>query len=401
MDRTEFLKQSVAVLLTPVLPNGQPLPTSTDPLNPGLPATSTTATTTIAVVGPLSGSDSAFGQQMVNGVRAALDDANRIRGNLDRVFAVQTFDDQDQPVQAALTASFAVNDGAVIGVIGHFSGLTTNGALRTYLQAQLPVVVPATSANIVTSHGFQNVFRLPTSDGAEGRIAARMLIPVGVNRCAIVHRDVDHGNDVALTFIEQARGSKIDVTEYVVPDTGIDPAALATTILAKQPGFIYLAGKVADLGALLSALRAASATVPLGASQGFFAFATTATYASVAEGLMVTTPIPPMSQVPADAQTIADFAAQYGQFTPVAGFAYSAAQVMVAAIRRVGAIDRPTLLRALGDGNAYQTIAGDFRFTPFGDQVDPNLYVYTVQKGAWRYARAYRPTPFNISQGAV
>ena len=53
------------------------------------------ATATIGVCGPFSGDDIRIGEDIGNGVRQACDDANRMRGSLDKIYQMQTFDDQE------------------------------------------------------------------------------------------------------------------------------------------------------------------------------------------------------------------------------------------------------------------------------------------------------------------
>lgn len=389
----------VAVVLTPVNSAGQPI--YFNPLN-GLPApvNSSTATMTFAVVGPMSGPDAMIGQQMVNGARAAIDDANaRPTGSLDRTFVLVTFDDQDQPIQSALSASYAINDGNVVGVVGHFTGVNTNAALHTYVAAQMPLVVPATTSDVVTSHGYRNVFRLPTRDSVEGSLTARYLLRTShPKHCVIITSDGAYGSDVAQAFAQEMRGAHVDVSNVGFTEHDVSPESVAERALTADPDLVYFAGKISDLGNVFNVIAASRRKIAFAASQGFFSGLTTKDYPQAAEGMLVATSIPPMALVPFDKLIVSNFAARYGSFTPVAGFAYAAMQVLIAAARRAGAISRPSLTRALSDGSTYQTIAGDFSFLPFGDQVDPNLFFYTVLKGAWSYLASYRPAPFAINK---
>ena len=387
--------------LVPVGAQGQPLPLSPGNLLPA-PSNGTTARMTFGVVGPLSGPDAQVGQEMKNGAQAAIDDANaQPSGALDRYFVLAPFDDQDRPIQSALSAGYAVNDGNVIGVVGHFTGLTTDVALRTYLGAHMPLVVPATTADVVTSHGYTNVFRLPTRDSVEGSLAARFLLKHGrISRCVVVVYDGSYGGDVARTFLQEMHAAKIDASQVTITPQNVDPVSLGQQILASAPDLVYFAGTIGQLGAVFSVLAAAAHPPKFSAAQGFFSGTTTsAAYVKAAEGIVVSTSIAPMTKAPVNKLTIANFAARYGSFTPISGYAYAAMQVLIAAARRTGSLDRPSLTHALSDGTTYQTIAGDFSFLPFGDQVDPNLFFYTVRQGRWEYLDAYRPAPFAIDKG--
>ncbi len=390
------------MILTPVTSTGQPLGAVNPVTGLPMPTNGASASLTFAVVGPLSGPFAQIGQQMVNGARAAINDANiQPSGALDRSFALVTFDDQNQPIQSALSAGYATNLSNVVGVIGHFSGTNTDAALPTYVAAQMPLVVPATSTDVVTAHGYRNVFRLPTRDSDEGRLTARYLCKhQKPQSCVVLTKAGAYGETVAQGFAQEMRAARVPV-EAVVRGIDEPAAACVTRALASKPDLLFCAGKIEDLGAVFDLVVAGDLELRLIASQGFFSAVTTTEHAHSAEGLIVSTSIAPVSLVGVDDRIFADFVATYGLFTPAAGLAYAATQILIAAARRTGAIDRPSLSRALADGTTYQTIMGDYRFTPFGDQLDPNLFFYTVRKGEWVYRDSYRPAPFAINKGVA
>jgi ABC-type branched-subunit amino acid transport system substrate-binding protein len=82
--------------------------------------------------------------------------------------------------------------------------------------------------------------------------------------------------------------------------------------------------------------------------------------------------------------------------SPVAMFGYAAAQIIISAISRSSATARNTLLNALQTGSnlPVSTIAGNFTFLPTGDQLDPELYFYTVRDGKFTYAHQAHPSTF-------
>jgi branched-chain amino acid transport system substrate-binding protein len=398
VDRISFLGSTVAMLLTPVTSTGQPFHSINPVTGLPAPATSAAASLTLAVVGPMSGLDAELGRQMANGARAAIDDANaQPLGSLDRRFLLVTFDDQDRPIQSALSASYAVNDGNVIGVVGHFTGVNTDAALHTYVSAHMPLVVPATTADMVTSHGYRNIFRLPTRDGVEGTLSARYLIRARhPRRCSVITPQEGYGSGVALTFTQEMRSAHVETLVCELGKDDDDLVAFTKKVLDASPDLVFFAGKVTDLGGAFDLVAQDGRRPLLAASQGFFSGESTSAHSRSAEGLIVATSIAPMTEIVSDKIILSDFSARYGAFTPIAGYAYAAMQVIIAATRRTGAGDRASLTSALSDGSTYQTIAGDFSFTPFGDQVDPNLYFYTVKGGAWKYLASYRPAPFPI-----
>jgi ABC-type branched-subunit amino acid transport system substrate-binding protein len=130
------------------------------------------------------------------------------------------------------------------------------------------------------------------------------------------------------------------------------------------------------------------------ASQGFFNGATIKQLGPLADGFLVSSSMPPLGKSAAMSLEIEAYHESYGDLTPMAAFSYAAAQIIITALRRVNAISRAPLSAAIASGGTYNTLVGDFRFDAFGDQADPNLYFYTIKRGAWVAAGSVRPVHF-------
>jgi ABC-type branched-subunit amino acid transport system substrate-binding protein len=353
------------------------------------------AVTTIGVVAPLTGKDLRLGEQIGDGVRAAIDQANLMRGSLDRIFAIRTFDDENLLATGIVNAQFACDDATISCVIGHLSGSITDVALRTYALAGMPVIVPASSFDRITSHNYPYVWRLTTKDSTEGRLSAKtfgaLLKPQQV---VVLNQDGDYGYDVALGAVQELDAAKIPAKALTFSWDKADFAAVAKQTLASNPDVVFLAGLVRDMGPLVPALRSAGYKGAFYASQGFFDQQTIAKYGADAEGLTVSSSMPPLALAPSAFRFRLDFESKYGQMSPLSAFSYAAAQIAIAACRRVGAADRAAEARSLALPYAYDTIVGTLQFSPTGDPLDPNLYFYTVTDGKWKYTRAAHPSAF-------
>ncbi|HEY0797644.1 MAG TPA: branched-chain amino acid ABC transporter substrate-binding protein [Candidatus Baltobacteraceae bacterium] len=358
---------------------------------PGIPTT----TITLGVAGPFSGDDRHLGEQLANGVRQAVYDANQLQGIFNITFNMRTFDDQDMLADAITTAGLAVDDATVVCIIGHMSGRVTEAATNTYVKAQMPVIVPTSTYDRLTEYGYGGIIRLATKDTTEGSLAAKYAEDTyKPSRMTVLYQDGDYGFDVANGFAIRSGADKIPCASVKVSwdKPQFDDAAAQT--IASNPDFVYLAGVVGDMGPLLDSLRAAKYTGPIGASQGFFASVTPTKYPTSAEGLVISTSIPPYQLAPADYQIIQDFRQNYGEFTSLSAFGYAGAQVAISAIRRTGLVQRLGLWRTLQLPGSYDTVIGTLRFFSTGDQIDPNVYFYQVTNGAWKYLRPARTATF-------
>lgn len=349
---------------------------------------------TIGVNVPLTGEGAAAGGQIVAGVQAAIDEANRFGGALTSAFQIRTFDDMDALAQSMLNVQFAASDATILAMIGGYDGALIAGALQSYANEQMPLLVPGSTADAVTARGYRNVWRLPAKDSTEGQLAAEYIGRRIKPKLAVaVTQDGDYGADIAQGFLNEARAAKLTAMDYLFPQAHPDYQAAAKAIVSKSPDYVYLCGTTSAMGPLVTALRSAGYQGAFGASQGFYNEQTLKTYAKEMEGAIVSTPQPPLERAPDVANALADFRAQ-SPVTSLSSFAYAAAQIVISAVRRTGASNRLSTLTALQAPTPYNTLVGPFQFAFNGDPIDPLVYFYTVTGGKFRFTAPSHVTPF-------
>jgi branched-chain amino acid transport system substrate-binding protein len=349
---------------------------------------------TIGVMAPLSGTSSDAGRQMLDGVRAAVDETNVSIGSFGTAYAYRAYDDQDALAQMIQNAQFAASDPSIVAVVGGLDGKLTAAAMPTFANAQLPLVVSASTANAVTSQGYRTVWRLPTKDGTEGQLFARYLARHGKPKHAIaVTQDGDYGPDVAAGFVDQAGALGITAESSIFSWNSPSYGAAARAILAKKPDYLYLCGTTKAMGPLLDALKTAGYGGAFGASEGFFNQGTLDKYADPLSGAVISTSFPPLDRAPDVANVLSDFRART-PVTAISAFAYAAAQIVISASKRSGATNRLAMLSALQTPGSYDTVVGSFQFGFDGDPIDPNLYFYTITGGTLKYTAAAHPSAF-------
>jgi len=351
----------------------------------------------VAVIGPLSGAAAQAGQQLVNGVRGAFDDANTTGALLNHFWSLRPFDDQNTLANAMLMSRFAIDDATQSLVIGHLSGKVTSAVIRTYSDNNIALVVPAATTDSITSQGYRNVFRLPTKDSTEGLLHAKFIKKEkSGQRIAVVYQDADYGPDVARTFLGQIAGDGLTPIDIKLAHTLIDFANVASGIVSAQADVVFFAGLAPALGPLIPALKTAGWSGAFHGSAGFFDGGLWPTYGKSIDGLVVSTSMPPLQIVPSAVAVKSQYEQRYGPMTPIAAFAYSAAQIFITAVQRFNSTQRLLVARALTQPIAFDTLVGSFTFDPFGDPQDPNLYYYQLHDGAWHYLRADHPSSYIV-----
>jgi branched-chain amino acid transport system substrate-binding protein len=349
---------------------------------------------TIGVNAPLSGEGAAGGRQIAAGVQAAIDETNQYGGTFGSAFAMRTFDDMDALAQSIVNVQFAAADATILAMVGGYDGSLISASLTSYDNQQMPLIVPAATADSVTARSYRNVWRLPAKDSIEGQLAARFIAKRNKHKLAIaVFQTGDYGPSVAQGFLDGIRASGVQALAFTMPIDSPNYALAAKQLVDKSPDLIFLAGVTKDMGPLIPALRAAGYKGELGASQGFYNEEALKNYGGDFTAGVISTSFPPLQLAPDIANTLSDFKARY-PVTALSAFSYAAAQIIMSAVRRSGANNRLSMMTALQTPATYDTIVGQFRFGPDGDPLDPVVYFYTVNDGKFKFLAPSHATPF-------
>jgi len=355
-----------------------------------------TPTFRFGVVCPQSGPDGRLGKELLAGVRGAVDELNRDRPSYQPLVLFNAYDDHNTAAEATVQADFATGSPDSLAVIGHLSATTTLATQQLYANAQIAVVVPTVTDDRITQRGYRNVFRLPTKDSDEGGLVAAYVIKSGSKAPHVVSQDGGYGPQVAAGFLRRAAALHVNAvgTQFSLDKPDFDNAAGA--VLSHGPDFVVLAGNADDMGPLMQVLRNKGFTGRFAGTQGFFDAQTIKQFAKVAEGLVVSAPMPYYPMAPTATRYVQDYLEQYGPLTPVAAYGYSAVQLIYNASTRTTATNRLALIRALVNGGSYDTVTGRYQFGPSGDVLDPNCYFYRIADGKFTYERQAHPSGFML-----
>jgi ABC-type branched-subunit amino acid transport system substrate-binding protein len=126
---------------------------------------------TIAVAGPMTGGESAFGRQMKNGAEQAITDINAAGGVLGKKLALEVGDDACDPKQARSVAEkFA--SAKIPFVAGHYCSSSSIPASEAYADGNVLQITPASTNPLFTERKLWNVARVCGRDDQQGLVAA-------------------------------------------------------------------------------------------------------------------------------------------------------------------------------------------------------------------------------------
>jgi branched-chain amino acid transport system substrate-binding protein len=350
---------------------------------------------TIAVNVTLSGALGKYGQEVLKGVQAAVDEQNRFNAQISNVWGFRGIDDRNDPGLAGSNANVAAADTTVIAIVGNLTAPMTLAALSHYANTGFAVIVPTVTADAVTARGYHNVYRLPAKDSGSGRLFAGAALEDkrGVPTIAIAF-DGDYGYDVARGFVAAAKSNHHDSDLLLFPIAKTDPAQAARTVMDRSPGYVFLAGKTTEMGPVAEAMRLAGYTGDFGAADGFYNTETITTYAKTLDGAYVASSMPPLDRIPSAMQLVTDFQREVTQITTFSAYGYAAAQLIISASQRGYAATRTALLNELQRGGTFTALIGQFAFNVSGDPLIPNIYLYAIGSDGFKYVRPAVRTGF-------
>lgn len=151
----------------------------------------------VAVAGPMTGSESAFGRQMKNGADLAVADINAAGGLLGKNLALQVGDDACDPKQARSVAEKIASAGVPF-VAGHFCSSSSIPASEAYADGNVLQITPASTNPLFTERKLTNVLRVCGRDDQQGVVAAQYILKAFAGKnIAILNDKTTYGKGLA------------------------------------------------------------------------------------------------------------------------------------------------------------------------------------------------------------
>lgn len=359
-------------------------------------------TLTIAVGGPLSGSEKPTGDQIVAGAQLAVDEVNKAGGisagpKKGARLVLKKFDDADDPAKAAATVRDMVSESDIVGFVG--SGLS-DGAIAAapiasrsgfpYLSAYAssPKILEAATAD-------KSVFVVAPTFPAYAISVTEELLAAGHKRPAIVHLTGTYGDGVAKYVIERLRKEGITpVSETTFTFSDTDYRTQLAKAKAANPDSLVMVGLPGSDAAILKQAATLGLKVPAfdpGGITNSDSFLKDA--GALAEGVVGNSPSDAQRATPAAVALRDAYKAATGESVvpDPAAFAYEGIKAIAAAFAD-GATGRKDLAGHLHKIKLDDTGVGPLSFADDGSRVGGILYVFTVTHGVPVFRAGYQQT---------
>ncbi|UGY15772.1 branched-chain amino acid ABC transporter substrate-binding protein [Bradyrhizobium septentrionale] len=330
---------------------------------------------TIAVAGPMTGSESAFGRQMKNGAEQAVADINAAGGVLGKKLALESNDDACDPKQARSIAE-KIGSSKIPFVAGHFCSSSSIPASEAYADANVLQITPASTNPLFTERKLWNVARVCGRDDQQGLVAADYIAKAykGKN-IAILNDKTTYGKGLADETKKAL--NKAGITEKVNESYNKgdkDFNAIVSRLKKESIDLVYVGGYHQEAGLILRQMRdqGLQAVLMAGDAMNDKEFASIA--GPAAEGTLFTFGPDPRNKPTAKA-IVEKFKAKNIDPEGYTLYTYAAMQVWTQAAAKAKTTDAKKVMETIKAGE-WDTVLGKMAFDAKGDIKAIDYVVY-------------------------
>jgi branched-chain amino acid transport system substrate-binding protein len=338
--------------------------------------------TTIAVAGPMTGGESAFGRQMKNGAEQAVADLNAAGGLLGKKLALDVEDDACDPKQARSVAE-KIGSAKIPFVAGHYCSSSSIPASEAYADGNVLQITPASTNPLFTERNLWNVARVCGRDDQQGTVAGDYIAKAfkGKN-IAILNDKTTYGKGLADETKKALNKAGVTEKMYESYNKGDkDFNAIVSRLKRDNIDLVYVGGYHQEAGLILRQMRDQGLQTVLMAGDALadkeFASITGPTGA----GTLFTFGPDPRNKPTAKA-IVEAFKAKNIDPEGYTLYSYAAVQVWSQAAKKVGTTDPMKVMAAIKAGS-WDTVIGTLEFDAKGDikQLDYVVYKWDDKGG--------------------
>jgi len=349
-----------------------------------LAATPAFAQIKMATVGPMTGSNAAFGEQMRHGAEMAVADLNAAGGVNGQKIELQIGDDACDPKQATAVANKMVSD-KVIVVIGHYCSGSSIPASDIYKEGKILQITPASTNVKLTddalAKGNTTVFRTVGRDDVQGNTVGTYILKYHRNaRIAVLHDKSPYGKGVAdETKKTLNKGGLREAMYESYNDTDKDFTSLINKMKQAKIDMIVLGGYHQNAAMIIKQSREQG----FGAQMVGFDALEDAEFGKLGgaatDGVLMSFP-PKAEDDPKNEALVKKFRDSKYEPAGYTLFTYAAVKVWADAATKAKSTDAAAVAGALRNGT-YDSAVGPLTYDQKGDIKNPIYDIYVWKDG--------------------
>jgi len=331
----------------------------------------------VGVTASLTGDLAAPGQEQLEGVQMWVHDLNARGALLGRPVELVYYDDKSDPATSARLYEKLITQDKVDLLLGPYSSDLTIEASTVAEKHNFPMLATGAASSRIWSRGYRNIFGVDAPASTYMNLVMDSAHRAGLNRVALIYADTEFTREVAEGVRSRAAalGMELVFDERYSPGT-TDFGAAVQGMRASSPDFVvgatYLDGSVALIRAAKRYQLSPKAFVfTVGPALEEFG----ETLGADAEGVMGVVSWLRSVRQPGAQDFSFRFKQQHGRdASQYAVYGYGAGQVLEAAVRLAGSLDKDAVRKQLGD-MIFRSLLGRYRVDETGKQVAKSIYV--------------------------
>lgn len=342
----------------------------------------------IAFQGPLSGDNVALGENMQNGVKLAIDQANA-SGDLDFEIEYVAADDQGLPDKAPTAAQKVIDDESVVAVVGPaFSGATISSS-PLYAEAGLVTVSPSATNPTITDEAneFTSFLRGVPNDNMQGKAMADFFAKkIEAEKVYLIDDKTDYGAGLAEVAEENLKTLGVEVVKKSVPAKTPDYSATAKDVVNSKADALIYAGYYQDAAPFAKKLTEAGFKGATISGDGTNDAKFLELAGKSAENWYLTCPCTDATVEAGTKKFAADYEKEFNRAPGTySAEAYDITNMVIEEIKKQGAdVEREALRDALAKAS-YKGLTKTFSFGENGEFTGEDVFVYQVKSDKIEY----------------
>src|SRR5246127_5730617 len=330
---------------------------------------------TVAVAGPMTGTESAFGRQMKNGADMAVADLNAAGGVLGKKLVLDVEDDACDPKQARSVAE-KIGGSKIPFVAGHYCSSSSIPASEAYAEGNVLQITPASTNPTFTERKLWNVARVCGRDDQQGQVAGDYIAKNFKDKnIAILNDKSTYGKGLADETKKALNKAGVTEKMYESYSQGDkDFNAIVSRLKQQNIDLVYVGGYHTESGLLLRQMRDQGLKTILMAGDAL----ADKEYASITgpagAGTLFTFGPDPRKK-PTAAAIVEKFKAKNIDPEGYTLYTYAAMQIWSQAAAKAGTTDPKKVMETMKAGS-WDTVIGKIEYDAKGDIKQLDYVVY-------------------------
>jgi branched-chain amino acid transport system substrate-binding protein len=335
----------------------------------------------LAVAGPVTGANAAFGAQLTQGVQQAVEDINKAGGILGQKIQVEVGDDVSDPKQGVSVANKFVGDGVKF-VVGHFNSGVTMPASDVYAENGILFITPSATNPKITDRKLWDAFRTCGRDDQQGMVWAELARDkLKGKKIAVIHDKTTYGKGLADAALDNMHKFGVKEVLYEGVNTGEkDYSAIVSKIKDSGADYLMWGGLHTEGGLILRQMRDQGMNTIMISGDGITDTEFAAIGGPGVEGTLMTFGPEPRNNPNAKA-AVDSFKAKGFDPQGYTLYSYAAVQIMKQAAEKANSLDPKKVAEVMHSGMPFHTVIGDISYDKKGDRTTVDYVWYVWKKG--------------------